>query len=166
MHRVTTLVFAAWAAAQQPYFADVRKSSVPLCDADTLQVFAVDLDGDGRLDLVLDSARSNPYHPGWPLVHWNRAHGRFEAGQVEFDFGEPPKGAGDLDRDGDLDLITALGVWRNDGQERFTAIQTAWTNVPGWTANDRYAIGDVNGDGLVDVCTGHDRGRLWLNRSS
>jgi len=161
---LAAFVFVVSSATAQEYFADIRKASFPLVDTDTLGVFAADVDADGRLDLVLGSVSTTWYPSRTPLVDWNRGHGRFAAGQESRGLEQVPMGVADLDGDGDGDLVAPGGAWRYDGQERFTFLITAWSGAPGWTSNDRFAIGDVDRDGLPDVCTGHDQGRLWLNR--
>ena len=46
-------------SSQSPYFADVRKSSLPPIHAFHTRWFAGDLDGDGRFDLVRVPALTN-----------------------------------------------------------------------------------------------------------
>ena len=82
-------------------------------------------------------------------------------------------GLGDVDGDGDLDLVTAGGytatnigrpntVYRNDGGV-FTP-QAAWSQSDASRVSTAVALGDVNGDGLVDAVFGNQDGanRLYL----
>ena len=71
--------------------------------------------------------------------------------------------AGDLDRDGDLDLLAAAAgvpatVFANDGAGGFTAGQQL-------AAGGAVAVADVDGDGDLDVAVGSDDGpsSLWRN---
>lgn len=72
---------------------------------------------------------------------------------------------GDLDGDGDLDVITlnhtadSHTVWRNDGQGEFTVSQT-------FSANDCLgaALGDLDGDGDLDAFVlGVGPNSVWFN---
>lgn len=75
----------------------------------------------------------------------------------------------DLDQDGRLDIVTVAGnivqVWRNPG----TPFATSWTvsNTLGSLSNDAVsiALGDMDGDGWVDVAAGDNAGNviLWRN---
>lgn len=165
MQRLTLLVtLAATASAQTVFFADIRKSSLPVIDAQTHALFVADINGDGMADLVLGSRNDDNYLYDRPLVYTNRWRGRFEAGQRQTTPGNQPCGVGDLDGDGDIDLVTTAGAMRNDGQERFVFVQTPWSSFFG--PDVRFAVGDVDGDGRIDVCTGRAQGRLWINQGS
>src|SRR5262249_44184146 len=54
---------------------------------------------------------------------------------------------GDLDNDGDFDLVTPVGVLLNDGHARFSPVPGA----PLAFARSVTVIADLNGDGLRDV---------------
>ena len=60
----------------------------------------------------------------------------------------PVETIGDLDNDGDADLISRNGVFANDGhgtvRARATASSLAFPSL-------RTTLADVNGDGLLDV---------------
>lgn len=70
---------------------------------------------------------------------------------------------GDVDRDGDLDLLTAnasnqgtVSVRLNDGQANFAAPATN-AEVPVGAAPTSVAVGDVDGDGDVDLLTANSQ---------
>ncbi|MCH2104439.1 MAG: VCBS repeat-containing protein, partial [Planctomycetes bacterium] len=121
----------------------------------------VDLDGDGKPELITGELTDpqmpkeqrltaavysfNPESSGWSLV----------------DSGLPSQlsvtdaASADMDGDGHADIVLAsiqegVVVYKGDGALRFTlAGQIA--SAP----NPRIALGDANGDGLVDICMLH-----------
>ncbi len=59
---------------------------------------------------------------------------------------------GDMDGDGDPDIVDQGGWWANDGSGAFSAIaNSTWTSS---TSSSRLKLGDMNNDGLVDVVCG------------
>lgn len=115
-----------------------------------------DLDGNGLSDI----ASANTTEGGISMsLLFNRGNREFERADLEAAvWGKlVALAAGDLDGDGDLDLIglgsTALGTLLNDGQGNFDApLETPVTvTVSGLT------IGDVNGDGAADVVVSERR---------
>ncbi|OUJ67422.1 FG-GAP-like repeat-containing protein, partial [Hymenobacter crusticola] len=114
-----------------------------------------DLDGDGDVDLA--SASSNRT----VSVRFNNGAGSF-SGTTEValnpDVSVSRVALADLDNDGDLDLVTAGST---SGEKGFVSIrlnngQGSFTAVPDVSVNDgalNLAVGDVNGDGYLDVLT-------------
>ncbi|MEB3356695.1 MAG: Ig-like domain-containing protein [Synechococcales bacterium] len=126
-----------------------------------------DLDGDGDLDLVLVTASGDGDHI------WFNEGGIFtESSQTnngqgfEFDTnGRQDVVLGDVDGDGDLDVVTASAntsrIWLNDGNGLFTSNGQS----PGSQTNSGIALGDMNSDGDLDIFTVHASGaRLFENR--
>ena len=133
----------------------------------------VDLDGDGDLDLLLanriDPARVETSviyrfeNIGSPALPSFRAAGELE---VEGAYHNAPA-FGDLDGDGDLDLV--LGTWRND-LEYFE--NTGSTAAPSFQrgaapvavlsrgSNGTPTLGDLDGDGDLDLIVGEADGTL------
>ena len=105
-----------------------------------------DFDGDGDLDVaVRGSDGSNKM-----AILLNDGNSHFTENSV-FAFADSRAQAHDFDADGDLDLIymgnTALQVYENDGAGGFGTVSTvAHTSV-----DSRYAVGDVNNDGTLDI---------------
>ena len=117
-----------------------------------------DVDNDGDLDLVV---ASEGYGSGASTLHicFNGGAGLFERTSVLAAGNYVQRVAlGDLDADGDLDLVTSTGYVRfNDGAGAFSGTQTT-------ASGQGLALGDVDGDGDLDlVATGSLTSALRLN---
>lgn len=111
-----------------------------------------DLNGDGRLDLVLAKGRHWPLHN---RVLLNDGKGGYSASNL----GRAPDrtysaGLADIDRDGDLDVVVSNDapdrklVYKNDGQANF--VEAGSFGDPAWMT--RYVtLADVNGDRYPDI---------------
>ena len=103
-----------------------------MCDGvpHTAGIAIGDLDGDGDLDLVFANGR---HLPEKDLVFSNDGWGTFSAKREIGDRADPSYGAalGDLDGDGDLDLVVANDVgapsfvYLNDGHGNFAILNEA-----------------------------------------
>jgi len=158
---------------------------------------AVDLDGDGDLDFLLangdtldDGVAFKPYHG----VQWleNRGAQGFQAHTIGGLYGAHAAAAGDLDGDGDLDVVAsgflpqvALPVsaseMRVDSVVWFERDGDEW--IP-WAIESNHPrhtglhLADLDGDGRLDVVVGVNRAwditevetgpslEVWFNRGS
>jgi hypothetical protein len=116
----------------------------------TLTIDVADLDGDGDADVVAGhSGGLSMFLSDGDTLATQVDHGGARVGAVAL---------GDLDADGDVDLLTLddagdLGVWHNDGAGAFSLVQsvpTAGGNVEDheW---DSIEVVDLDGDGVQDV---------------
>ncbi len=150
-------------------FTDITSGAIPAVSESTVAVQLVDIDGDGDLDLfrALESAP--------PQLLANDGTGTFTDATTRLPVVANATAsdilAGDLDNDGDSDLIvrprsgTDLLLWFNDGQGQFTDLTTSKTPPPQqhW---GYVAAADVDGDGDLDLVRGFIAPRpleLWLN---
>lgn len=144
-----------------------------------------DVDGDGRLDLLVVGFESTP-----PMLWHNAGDGTFVNATVGSGLTLPGEHAfsatfGDYDRDGDLDLFFSLWtsdlpasgpnghLWRNDGSGHFTDVSdlagvpifasTRFTPTFDMSFTGNFA--DVNSDGWPDLLVSADFGasRVLLN---
>jgi hypothetical protein len=119
------------------------------------QATAGDLDGDGDVDLVANTALGL-------RILWNDGQGRFTPGPVlaPSTLVATRVALADIDNDGDLDI--AIGyLWffvyapgqllRNDGPLGFTPVSTQWPTVN--TAPHELLFVDFDGDGDLDLVT-------------
>jgi hypothetical protein len=135
-----------------------------------------DLDQDGDIDLVFTNGDAfdaqtdpKPYHG----VQWleNKGDFKFEFREVGRLYGASTAAVGDLDNDGDLDIVAGSWVnfwndpkryavvwYENDGKQNFTAHGLA--TRPAGLASIKLV--DVNHDGALDIVAGAIRMDLLL----
>ncbi|MDH5608691.1 MAG: FG-GAP-like repeat-containing protein, partial [Cyclobacteriaceae bacterium] len=127
-----------------------------------------DLDNDGDLDVVV----AGSFGPGTYPVFINQRVGNGSGFTVQNDFNLYSSyiyslGLGDLDQDGDLDLIieksTSVVLYSNDGYGNFTTNYAGGITGYGKIAD----LGDVDGDGDLDLLLTKSTGAVvYLGKAS
>jgi len=137
---------------------------------DSVSVALGDIDGDGDLDALVGNNASQP-DKLW--INDGSGHFSFNGQTVGGTADTEAVVLGDLDGDGDLDAFIGINgcfggslgnqIWLNDGTGGFSDSGQRLGNLH----TDRLAVGDMDGDGDLDVLFGNGPGvdpkRIWLN---
>jgi len=147
------------------FFTNMTGSNLPSDGDYTVDVSSADMNGDGRIDLLV----TNGADPSWIYYNNNQDGGSglgdFSYANSTTNLGIPSFEAaiepGDFDNDGDMDFYwsnrTGPGdrVFRNDGNDAAAkAIFTSMSNLPVSVLGEisrKATVADLDGDGRVDV---------------
>lgn len=115
---------------------------------DPWSLYSADINGDGYLDLIVATIS------GELTLLINNRDGSFSTEKILLEPGLQNVHGGDIDNDGDHDLITlnsynnTLNIFFNDGNASFTSVNTLKMNH--WI--NSVFLSDLNGDGNLDFC--------------
>jgi hypothetical protein len=141
-----------------------------LRDADAVVLAALDADGDGDADLL--AGNSYLAASGGALLLWrNEGRGKLVPQPIsmpaDWGSGMDDLTTGDLDGDGDPDLVLAdgplLGVGLNDGHGHWQMQEIPQTIGGRNEGFRRVALADVDGDHDLDLLSPGERGNMLLN---
>ncbi len=159
-----------WLGDGQGTFSDVTDTHLPALTLTTRAAVMGDVDGDTDLDLILaDVHGPNRLLLGDGSGQFALAPAGHLPAQSQVSMG---LALGDVDRDGDLDLVVANRrsqhrLWLNNGNGVFSDVTAA--QLPGDISDSFDAeLADVDADGDLDllIAAGLTPLRLWLNNGS
>ena len=145
-----SLLFGSIGVKGQSLFGEQQVISTEVDGVNSID--AVDLDGDGHIDVLSTSINDNK-------IAWykNNGNGSFGEQNIIENLGEARfVHASDIDNDGDMDILFAalsediIGWYENDGKGNFSGKNIISTNAK--TPQAVYAV-DLDNDGNADVIT-------------
>lgn len=139
------------------YFTKTRELTFGPEDAKPSGMALGDIEGDGDLDVVV------AYEYRYSVIFFNNGKGSFDDQQSQeiglLGIKTTGVALGDVDRDGSLDIVIGSlyndnHIYTNDGRGGFPVTRTQRI---GPRDNQTYdvALHDINGDGALDLVTGH-----------
>ena len=156
-------------------FVNVKGFDITDEENRVLSIALEDMDGDGDLDVVAGNGRNQPNR-----LYLNNGTVNLFANVTGVPMNDDNNDArsialGDVDGDGNLDVVT--GNWNHPGRLYLNnGTENPFANVTGHPiitgdgkdATRSIALGDVDGDGLLDVVTGneHQPNCLYLNNGT
>ncbi len=147
------------------FFTNMTGSNLPVDGDYTVDVSSADMNGDGRIDLLV----TNGAGPTWIYYNHNQDAGSglgdFSYANSTTNLGTPAFEAamepGDFDNDGDMDVYwtNRFGagdrILQNDGNDAAgKAVFSSLSNLPASVLGEisrKATVADLNGDGRVDV---------------
>lgn len=165
---LATMNFGFAQSVETKFFKDVTASHLPVDkDVHILDVVLTDVNGDGSLDAILAVEK------GANRLYLNDGNGKFtwKPGVFSAESNDTEHvRSGDFDKDGNLDVIFVAEddhkheFYLGDGRGGFRNVSE---RLPAKSEANGLDIGDVNGDGLLDVIVGNTgkqaQNFLWLN---
>jgi len=153
-------------------FAGVTGTEIGTVAYETIDVELGDVDGDGDLDVVTGNYYDQPnqvYLNNGTSDPFNGVAGTSIGSDTDTTFDVV---LGDLDNDGDLDIVAANGsdinkVYLNNGSSNpFSGVSAA--QIGTFYSSSAVALDDMDGDGDLDLMVGnyYDRHELFLNNGT